>query len=351
MDLRPLGLTGAAVSAYALGTMTFGAEADEAASHAMLDRYLEAGGNFVDTADVYAEGASEEIIGRWLEKSGRRDEIVLATKARFRMGEGPNDVGLSRLYLQRACEASLDRLGVDTIDLYQAHCWDPATPIEETLAAFDELVAAGKVRYFGVSNFTGWQLQRAALLGRRPGHARVVTLQPQYSLLVREIEWELVPLCLAEGIGILPWGPLGGGWLTGTYSRDERPSGATRLGEDPGRGQEAWDRRNTERTWAVVEAVREIADAHGASMAQVALAWVTRRPGVTSTLLGTRTVEQLDDNLGAARLELEPEQFARLDDVSDPGLPAYPYGFIEEMSRERAELRRDGGGIRSDLGS
>jgi aryl-alcohol dehydrogenase-like predicted oxidoreductase len=338
MDVRPLGTTGAAVTSYALGTMTFGAEADEAASHAMLDRYLEAGGNFVDTADVYAEGASEEIIGRWLAKSGRRDEIVLATKARFPMGEGHNDVGLSRLHLQRACEASLERLGVDTIDLYQAHCWDPATPIDETLAAFDELVVAGKVRYVGVSNFTGWQLQRALLLGCRPGHARVVTLQPQYSLLAREIEWELVPLCLAEGVGMLPWSPLGGGWLTGKYSRDERPSGATRLGEDPGRGQEAWDRRNTERTWAVVDAVREIAEVHGASMAQVALAWVTRRPGVTSTILGTRTVEQLDDNLGAARLELEPEQVARLDEASDPGLP-YPYGFIEEMSRERAELR------------
>jgi aryl-alcohol dehydrogenase-like predicted oxidoreductase len=199
-------------------------------------------------------------------------------------------------------------------------------------------VAAGKVRYVGVSNFAGWQLQRAALLGRGPGHAPVVTLQPQYSLLSREIEWELVPLCLEEGIGMLPWSPLGGGWLTGKYSRDERPSGATRLGEDPDRGQEAWGRRNTERTWAVVDAVREIADAHGASMAQVALAWVTGRPGVTSTILGTRTVEQLDDNLGAARLELDPEQVARLDEVSDPGLPPYPYGFIAEMSENRAEL-------------
>ena len=338
MELRPLGNTGAAVSEYALGTMTFGAEADETASHAMIDRYLEAGGNFVDTADVYSDGASEEIIGRWLDRSGRRDEIVLATKARFRMGEGPNDIGLSRLHLRQACEASLRRLGVDTIDLYQAHCWDSATPIEETLAAFDELVAEGKVRYVGVSNFTGWQLQRAALLGSRPGYAPVVTLQPQYSLLVREIEWELVPLCLAEGIGMLPWSPLGGGWLTGKYRRDERPSGATRLGEDPDRGQEAWDNRNTERTWAVVDAVREIADALGASMAQVALAWVTGRPGVTSTILGTRTLEQLDDNLAAARLELDPEQIARLDEVSDPGLPAYPYGFIEEANEERAEL-------------
>jgi aryl-alcohol dehydrogenase-like predicted oxidoreductase len=265
MELRPLGKTGVAVSAYALGTMTFGAEADEAASHAMLDRYLEAGGNFVDTADVYSHGASEEIIGRWLDRSGRRDEIVLATKARFRMGDGPNDHGLSRLHLRQACEASLTRLGVEAIDLYQAHCWDPATPLEETLAAFGELVADGKIRYVGVSNFTGWQLQRAALVGERPGNAEVVTLQPQYSLLSREIEWELVPLCLAESIGMLPWSPLGGGWLTGKYTRDERPAGATRLGEDPDRGQEAWGRRNTERTWAVIDAVSEIADAVGAS--------------------------------------------------------------------------------------
>jgi aryl-alcohol dehydrogenase (NADP+) len=319
--------------------MTFGAEADEAASHAMLDRYLEAGGNFVDTADVYAEGASEEIIGSWLQKTRRRDDIVLASKARFRMGEGPNDLGLSRLHVKRACEASLKRLGTDTIDLYQAHCWDPVTPIEETLAGFDELVAEGKVRYIGLSNVTGWQLQRALLLGARTRHARVVTLQPQYSLLAREIEWELVPLCLTDGVGMLPWSPLGGGWLTGKYSRGERPSGATRLGEDPDRGQEAWDRRNTEPTWAVIEAVQEIAAALGASMAQVALAWVTGRPAVTSTILGTRTVEQLDDNLGAGRLELEPEQVARLDDVSDPGLPSYPYGFIEESSHDRTELR------------
>jgi aryl-alcohol dehydrogenase-like predicted oxidoreductase len=167
----------------------------------------------------------------------------------------------------------------------------------------------------------------------------VVTLQPQYSLLAREIEWELVPLCLTDGVGMLPWSPLGGGWLTGKYSRDERPSGATRLGEDPDRGQEAWDRRNTERTWAVIEAVQEIAAALGASMAQVALAWVTGRPAVTSTILGTRTVEQLDDNLSASQLELEPEQVARLDHVSDPGLPAYPYGFIEESNEDRTEVR------------
>lgn len=338
MELRPLGKTGTAVTAYGLGTMTFGAESDEAASHAMLDRYLEAGGNFVDTADVYTHGASESIIGSWLKKGGRRDEIVLASKCRFPMGEGPNDAGLSRTHIQRACEASLERLGVETIDLYQAHCWDPVTPLEETLAAFDELVSAGKIRYVGISNFSGWQLQRAILEARHSRLAPVVTLQPQYSLLAREIEWELVPLCLDEGIGMLPWSPLGGGWLTGKYKREERPSGETRLGEDPDRGVEAWDKRNTDRTWAVVDAVKETADAHDASMAQVALAWVTQRPGVTSTILGTRSVEQLDDNLAAAQLVLNDDQVARLDEVSDPGRPEYPYGFIDDMTRERAAL-------------
>jgi aryl-alcohol dehydrogenase-like predicted oxidoreductase len=338
MELRPLGKTGTAVSSYALGTMTFGAESDEAASHAMLDRYLEAGGNFVDTADVYTHGASESIIGSWLKQSGKRDDIVLASKCRFAMGDGPNDAGLSRTHIQRACDASLERLGVETIDLYQAHCWDPATPLEETLAAFDELVTAGKVRYVGISNFTGWQLQRAILGARHSGLAPVVTLQPQYSLLAREIEWELVPLCLDEGVGMLPWSPLGGGWLTGKYDREQRPEGATRLGEDPDRGVEAYDKRNTDRTWNVVDAVKEIAETHDASMAQVALAWVTQRPGVTSTILGTRTVEQLDDNLAAAELVLNDDQLERLDEVSDPGRPDYPYGFIDEETSDRAEL-------------
>jgi aryl-alcohol dehydrogenase-like predicted oxidoreductase len=337
MELRPLGKTGTAVSVYALGTMTFGAESDEVASHAMLDRYLEAG-NFVDTADVYTHGASESIIGSWLKQSGKRDEILLASKCRFAMGDGPNDAGLSRTHIQRACEASLERLGVETIDLYQAHCWDPATPLEETLAAFDELITAGKVRYLGISNFTGWQLQRAILDARHLRLAPVVTLQPQYSLLAREIEWELVPLCLDEGIGMLPWSPLGGGWLTGKYDREQRPEGATRLGEDPDRGVEAYDKRNIDRTWNVVDAVKEIAETHDASMAQVALAWITQRPGVTSTILGTRTVEQLDDNLAAAALVLNDDQLERLDEVSDPGRPDYPYGFIADETRERTEL-------------
>jgi len=262
---------------------------------------------------------------------------VLATKGRFRTGSKPNDEGLSRPYLRRALEASLRRLQVDSVDLYQVHCWDPLTPLEETLATLDEFVRAGLVRYVGISNFTGWQLQRAVLMARQHGWAPPVTLQPQYNLLAREIEWELVPLCLDEGLGLLPWSPLGGGWLTGKYDRARRPEGPTRLGEDPGRGVEAYDRRNTERTWRVVDAVRRIAGAHGASPAQVALRWVTDRPGVSATILGVRTVAQLEDNLGAAEVALAPEEVAELDEVSAPPLPDYPYGFIAEMTAPRRD--------------
>ncbi|HUH07460.1 MAG TPA: aldo/keto reductase [Egibacteraceae bacterium] len=331
MRYRNLGQTGTLVSTLCLGTMNFGKESDEPTAHGQLDRFVESGGNFIDTADVYQRGTSEEFIGRWLSKRGRHDDLVIATKARMPMGEGPNEAGLSKPRLMRTVDASLRRLQVEAIDLYQAHCWDPRTPVEETLETFDDLVRAGKVRYVGVSNFAGWQLQRAALLARHNGWARVATLQPQYNLLAREIEWELVPVCLLEGIGILPWSPLGGGWLTGKYRPDQRPTGATRLGEDPGRGVEAYDKRNIDRTWRVLDAVREIAADRGATPAQIALAWVTDRPGVSSTILGARTVEQLDDNLGAADLELSEAERQRLDDASDPGLPAYPYGFIADL--------------------
>src|SRR5689334_18867319 len=289
MEYRTLGRSGTAVSSYALGTMTFGHETDEPGSHAQLDRFLEAGGTLVDTADVYTAGASEEIIGRWLaaRPAEVRDRVVLATKGRFPMGEGPNDVGLSRRHLTTALDASLRRLGVERVDLYQVHAFDPWTPLEETLHFFDDAVRAGKIHYPGLSNFTGWQLQRAVDLAEFRGLAVPVTLQPQYNLLVREIEWEIVPAAQANGLGLLPWSPLGGGWLTGKYRREERPAGATRLGENPERGVEAYDRRSrVQRTWDVVDAVREVAEARGASMAQVALAWLVDRPAVSSVILG-----------------------------------------------------------------
>lgn len=336
MEYRTLGNSGAVVSSYALGTMTFGNETDEAGAHQQLDRYFEAGGNFVDTADVYTAGASEDIIGSWLAKSSHRDSVVLATKGRFPTGDTPNDVGTSRRHLRRALDDSLQRLGVDHVDLYQLHAWDPITPLQETLSFLEDAVRAGKIAYGGLSNFTGWQLQKACDLIDRQGWSPLVTLQPQYNLLVREIEWEIVPAAQENKLGLLPWSPLGGGWLTGKYSFDEEPTGATRLGENPERGVEAWARRSkNQRVRDVVEAVRSIASERGISMAQVALAWLVDRPAITSVILGARTLEQLDDNLAAADLHLTAEETAQLDEASDPGAADYPYGGPGTDQRDR----------------
>ncbi|GAA0914075.1 aldo/keto reductase [Virgisporangium aurantiacum] len=324
MEFRTLGKTGTLVSTLCLGTMTFGAETDEKGSHQQLDRFLDVGGNFIDTADVYSRGVSEEIVGGWL--PAHRDRVVVATKGRFPMGDGPNDAGLTRTHLSRALDASLRRLGTDHVDLYQAHAWDPLTPIEETLRFFDDAVRAGKIRYAGVSNFTGWQLQKAALLTEFLRLTPIVTLQPQYNLLARDIEFEILQVCENEGIGVLPWSPLAGGWLTGKYSADEAPTGATRLGENPNRGVEAYARRNNERTWQVIEAVRSVAGSRGVSMSVVALAWLADRPTVTSVILGARTIEQLDDNLGAAGVHLSVEEKELLDAASAPLVADYPYG-------------------------
>ena len=336
MEYRNLGSSGTSVSAYALGTMTFGAEADEATSHAILDDYADAGGNLIDTADVYTAGVSEEIIGRWLTKSPAASDMILATKGRFPMGKGPNDLGLSRRHLRLALDASLKRLNVDHIDLYQMHSWDPLTPLEETLGFLQGAVSAGKISYYGFSNYTGWQLTKAVGIAKARGWDLPVTLQPQYSLLVRGIESEIVPAALDAGMGLLPWSPLGGGWLTGKYKRDTAPEGATRLGENPERGMEAWQKRNAqERTWAIIDVVLEIAETHGVSASQVALAWVAQQPAVTSVILGARTQEQLADNLGAATLLLSDDEIARLSDVSAPELADYPYGTpgVEQRSR------------------
>jgi aryl-alcohol dehydrogenase-like predicted oxidoreductase len=340
MEYRTLGRSGTVVSTLALGTMTFGKETGEEGSHEQLDLFLEAGGTLVDTADVYTAGASEEIVGRWLDDrpSDVTDRVVLATKARFAMGEDRNDVGLSRRHLTRALEASLQRLRVDCIDLYQVHAWDPLTPVEETLGFFDDAVRAGKVRYAGLSNYAGWQVQKAVDVAEHRHLPRPVTLQPQYNLLAREIEWEIVPACLESGLGLLPWSPLGGGWLTGKYTRDQRPEGATRLGEDPARGVEAYDKRSaSERTWAVVDAVQAAAEASGLPMASVALSWVHDRPGVSSVILGARTTEQLTANLSAAGLHLDEATTAALDAASDPAPADYPYGpaGLEQRTRTR----------------
>ncbi|MBC7292447.1 MAG: aldo/keto reductase, partial [Actinotalea sp.] len=288
-------------------------------------------------ADVYSAGVSEEIIGRWLAAHPTEAaQLVIATKGRFPMGEGPNDVGLSRRHLRHALDASLRRLGVDHVDLYQLHAWDAHTPLEETLRFLDDAVSAGKISYYGFSNYLGWQLTKAVHVARAHGWAAPVTLQPQYNLLVRDIEHEVVPAALDAGMGLLPWSPLGGGWLTGKYERDVDPTGATRLGENPARGMEAWAARNAdERTWRVVDAVRAVADGRGVTMSQVALAWLAAQPAVTSVILGARTVEQLTDNLGAADLGLTAEELDRLSVASAPRVDDYPYGTAGVQQRHR----------------
>lgn len=338
MDYRKLGPSGAVVSAYCLGTMTFGAESAEATAHKILDDYITAGGNFIDTADVYSKGVSEEIIGRWLTaRPAARDQVVIATKGRFPMGAGPNDLGLSRRHLNRALEDSLRRLGVEHIDLYQMHAWDALTPIEETLRFLDDAVSSGKIGYYGFSNYLGWQLTKAVHIAKAQGYAAPVTLQPQYSLLVRDIELEIVPASLDAGVGLLPWSPLAGGWLTGKYKRDTLPTGATRLGENPERGMEAFRPRNAEeRTWQIIDAVADVAKARGVNSAQVALAWLVAQPAVTSVILGARTTEQLADNLGAATLQLSAEEIDALSAVSAPIVSDYPYGKAGASQRNRA---------------
>ncbi len=330
MEYRRLGRTGLMVSKLCLGSMTFGRELDEEGAGGIVARFLEAGGNFVDTADVYENGISEEIVGRAIK--GVRDEVVLATKVRFSMGEGPNDVGLSRKHILAGCEASLRRLGTDYVDLYQVHMRDTATPLEETLSALTDLVRQGKVRYIGVSNFTGWQIVKALCVSELGGFERFVSLQPQYSLVERNIEREVLPACREEGIGIIPWGPLGGGFLSGKYRRGEKPPEGSRIAGVPDEFEEAWTKRNVERNWRTLEVVGEISEETGRSYAQIALNWLLRQEGVTAPIIGARRLEQLEDNLGAAGWELDREQVARLNRASAIE-DVYPYRMIREMQR------------------
>lgn len=333
MNTRFMGKTGLRVSELCLGAMTFGRESDEATSHAMLDRFVEVGGNFIDTANVYSTGESENVLGRWL-KGKRRDDLVIATKVRFPMGEGPNDVGLSRKHILSSVEASLKRLGTDYIDLYQVHCWDPATSLAETLSTLDGLVRSGKVRYIGASNFAGWQLQKAVDLSRQNGWEQFTCLQPLYNLLDREVEWELAPVCQNEGLGIIPWSPLRGGWLSGKYHRGmAAPVEGTRIEQATEHGwSESWHTYDTEETWKVIDALEAVAQETGKSMAQVALNWVKDRPGVTAPIIGARTMKHLEDNLGSTGWTLSEAQASRLNEASLRRLP-YPYFFIAGARR------------------
>ncbi|SFS05717.1 aldo/keto reductase [Yoonia litorea] len=330
MPLRSLGRAGPMVSQFALGTMTFGTETDEATAHHMLDLFVALGGTMIDTADVYSNGVSEDIIGRWGAARGDMDDLIIATKCRFL--PTPGSRGGSRRAIFKRAEASLKRLMVDAIDLYLIHGWDDETDVAETLDALGDLRRAGKIHHVGWSNVTGWQLERICRTAEANGLPMPCALQPQYSLLDRGIELEVLPCALENGIGLTPWSPLGGGWLTGKYSADARPQGATRLGEDPNRGVEAYDTRNTPHTHNVLGVAEALAEKHGRPMSHIALAWLAARPGVASILLGARNTAQLSDNLGAVDLRLDDADLKALTEVSATHLPDYPYGFVRDWS-------------------
>ena len=326
MEYRQLGRSGLRVSALTLGTMTFGGagafkhvgSTDRNGARRMVDRSLDAGVNLVDTADGYSDGLSEEILGEAIK--GRRERLLVATKARFPTGDGPNDEGLSRHHLIGACEASLRRLGIDHIDLYQTHEWDGATPLEETAEALDTLVRQGKVRYLGCSNFSGWHLMKALATADRGARQRYVCQQINYTLQAREAEYELIPAGIDQGVGVLVWSPLAGGLLSGKYrGDDDRPRHSR---QDP--GWHGLPIADWPALWRIVDELADIASAHGVSSAQVALAWLLARPGVTSLVIGARDETQLADNLAAVGLELDAEEHARLERVSRPPL-LYPY--------------------------
>jgi aryl-alcohol dehydrogenase-like predicted oxidoreductase len=327
MEYRQLGRSGLRVSALTLGTMTFGGRGgfravgatDVDGARRQVDQCLDAGVNLIDTADVYSDGLAEEITGEVIQ--GRRDSLLLSTKVRMPMGDGPNDAGLSRQHIIAGCEASLRRLGTDHIDIYHVHEWDGQTRLEETLSALSSLVSAGKVRYLAASNYAGWQLMKALALADRLGFERFAAQQIYYSLEARDAEFELVPLSVDQGLGILVWSPLAGGLLSGKYRRDASPTEQTRHVS----GQ--WDEppiRDQDRLYDTIEVLVDVAGAHGVSPAQVALAWLLGRPAVTSLIIGARTEEQLADNLGAAALTLAADERAALDKVSQPEL-LYPY--------------------------
>jgi aryl-alcohol dehydrogenase-like predicted oxidoreductase len=326
------------VTRLCLGTMLMGGKTPREESHRMLDRYREAGGNFLDTADVYGDGESERTLAPWL--AGHRDEVVVATKVRMPVSEPPGE-GLAPDRIRAACDASLKRMGIDAIDLYQVHAPDPEVPLEETLEALDGLVRAGKVRALGASNFPAWLLAWAVALQDRQGWSPFVSLQPQYSLVERSVEVELLPFCRAAGIGLIPWGPLGAGFLTGKYSRDTAAPEGSRMAEAGDEIEEATHRRAIERNFRVVDEAEAIAAEKGATVSQVALAWLLGVEGVVAPIVGPRTFEQLEDLLGAAAVTLTEDERARLAAHAPPP-DMYPQRMLSEQMglAELAQLRR-----------
>ena len=336
VEYRQLGRSGLRVSTLTLGTMTFGGQGmfgnlgntDVEGAKRQIGMARDAGVNLIDTANMYSTGRSEEIVGKAVE--GFRDELLLSTKVRFPMGDGPNDAGLSRHHIINQAEASLRRLGTDHIDIYHVHEWDGQTPLEETLEALDTLVRSGKVRYLGVSNYSGWQLMKALGVADRHGYQRFVANQIYYSLESRDAEYELVPASLDQGLGILVWSPLAGGLLSGKYRRGQQAAEGRHLSSE-------WQEppiRDEEKLYDTIEAVVEIAEGRGISPAQVALAYLLAKPGVTSLVIGARKDEQLQDNLGAAEVRLADDEIARLDEVSKPWL-IYPHWHQAAAATDR----------------
>lgn len=333
MEYRFMGRTGLKVSELCLGCQTFGWGADEPAAFALADRYVEAGGNFFDTSNIYNEGKSETMLGNWLKSRGNRQQLVIASKVFFPVGEGPNDTGLTRKHIFAQIDASLSRLQTDYIDIYQMHCWDASTPLEETLRALDDLVRLGKVRYIAASNYTPSQLMQGIMLSEMCGWARFDCLQPEYSLLVRSTEWELLPLCKSEGIGVICWSPLAGGWLSGKYKRDQAPPPDSRVGRTD-RWDDLPEQRENARTWRIIDTLWDISESNGKTPAQIAINWLLQKPGVTAPILGARTLEQLDENLGSVGWRLSEDELVILDEASRIPLPS-PYNFIERYTRKR----------------
>jgi aryl-alcohol dehydrogenase-like predicted oxidoreductase len=336
MDYRLLGRSGLKVSTLTVGTMTFGGKGwaktvgDLGVNEArrLVDLCLDAGVNLIDTADVYSQGVSEDIIGE-ITGGKRKNGVLIATKARFPMGDGPNDAGSSRHHLIRACEASLKRLKTDVIDLYQLHEWDGQTPLEETMEALDMLVRQGKVRYIGCSNFSGWHIMKALGVSAADHRQRFVSQQIHYTLESRDAEYELLPISIDQGLGVLVWSPLAGGLLSGKHRRNKTAAGSRQLA--------GWDEppiRDEDRLWAIVDALVDSAENRSVSAAQIALAWLIGRKAVTSVIIGGRTEAQFRDNLASADLVLSDEERQRLDAVSAPPV-LYPYWHQLRTAKDR----------------
>jgi aryl-alcohol dehydrogenase-like predicted oxidoreductase len=335
MKIKKVGDSGLLVSELCLGTMTFGWQADEKTSHSIIEGFVEKGGNFLDTADVYSDGKSEQIIGNWLEKQERED-FVIATKVRFRTSNGVNSVGLSRKHILSSVDASLKRLKTDYVDIIQVHAWDPLTPLEETFETLNDLVHSGKTRYIGVSNFRAWQFQKALDICHYEGWVKPISIQPQYNLIARSTENEIIPMAISENIAVFPWSPLAGGILTGKYTNgiSSAPKG-TRIGDSQSR--DMYTRYENDRTKKILGTLKEISAETGRTQGQIALNWLLANPAITAPIIGARNKEQLTENIGSTGWVLTKDQIRRLDEASRLEV-TYPYDQRAEDQQRRDRM-------------